>query len=263
MTWNAHGSKQVRANFRFYPDSFLEELIKFTKNLSQDNRSPARDHLILMAHWIANYCSRMQYVTWAYKWHYNIYILYVHKNSNSDNSKSFITSIFIDDVHSTLVKKSCLLNEQNESYSPKIFSGVSVICYVWEIQTLTVTKHVKSPPRLQSHRFPSCKQNDRIYSDLQNRDHGCFRGSVDSSWTERYIIKYEAPGELWDVLMGSQVNFLFFLWRIRRRYIIQKLWDIPWSLYQCSELGKVPVLRPGCGFYSYQNHNSAFGVHWM
>lgn len=105
----------------------------------------------------------MQYVTWPYKWHYNIYILHDHKNSNSGNLKSFITSLLIDDVHYTFVTKTCLLNEQKKSYSPNIFSGVSVICYVREIQIKIQTL---TPPRL--HFYSSIPKISELQTEWQN-----------------------------------------------------------------------------------------------
>jgi hypothetical protein len=42
-----HGKKWWWPNFRYYPDIFLEELRKPSKNINQDSWSPVRDLKLL------------------------------------------------------------------------------------------------------------------------------------------------------------------------------------------------------------------------
>jgi hypothetical protein len=147
-------------------------------------------------------------------------MLYVHKNSNSGNLKFFflllllfpffffLSSIVTDDVHSTLVTKTCLLNEQTEGYSPNIFSGATDICYAREILIGIETRTPQTPSPSQNTLNPrqaSCSKERPADFRTGNRmtefiqisrgrdkssvDNACFRVSVDSSCTECYIVK--------------------------------------------------------------------------
>jgi hypothetical protein len=137
--------------------------------------------------------------------------------------------------------------------------------------------HTASSPHRPRLQFDSVPQISELQTEWENLFRSAEHRSCMLPRLSRFLMnrmlhhKVRSAGGI--VSLGRDVNFLFFSWRIGRKLnnvtqggegtSYKKLWEIPWSLYQSSELEKVPVLRPGCGFFPYQDLTSALGVHWM